>query len=132
MDMLRKLRGESITYLAYVGFLVGFIGLGLFVYALAAGSAVAGVIGAALVASDIATVELFRAGARKRARENDSGISIPGVNVFATPLKREQIDQYMVNYRGARQTADDDAHEAPLVSVDAGAPVQRQGERIAA
>lgn len=105
--MLKKMRGEAITYVAYVGFLVGFIALGLFVYALAAGSAVAGIIGAGLVASMIATVVLFRAGARKRAEENDSGIEIPGVNIFATPLKREQIDRYLLTYRGAHVRADD-------------------------
>ncbi|KUI25829.1 hypothetical protein AU196_22640 [Mycobacterium sp. IS-1742] len=123
--MVKKLRGDTVTYLAYVGFLVGFIGLGLFVYALAVGSAVAGVLGVALVISDIATVVLFRRGARKRAQENDSGIEIPGVNIFATPLKQDEIAQYLERYRGVRP-------RTRLVSVGAGAPTPREDERLAA
>ncbi|KUI26188.1 hypothetical protein AU195_14440 [Mycobacterium sp. IS-1496] len=129
--MMTRLRGETITYLAYVGFLVGFIGLGLFVYALAAGSAVAGIIGAALVISDLATVVLFRLGARKRAAENDSGIEIPGVNIFATPLEQEQIDNYLLTYRGERSRANT-APRGRVVAVSAGAPASREDERLAA
>lgn len=121
--MVKKLRGGSITFIAYVGFLVGFIGLGLFVYALAAGSAVAGVIGAVLVISDIATVALFRAGARKRAEENDSGIEIPGVNIFAKPLERRDVDRYLTTYRGGQPTR--------LVTVRSETP-RRDDERLAA
>ena len=120
--MLKKLKGGSITYLAYVGFLVGFIGLGLFVYALAAGSAVAGIIGAALVICDIVTVWLFRVGARRRAAENDSGIEIPGVNIFATPLKRQQIDQYLATYRAT------DERDSLMTLT----PSRREIERLAA
>jgi hypothetical protein len=126
--MLKKLRGDTITYLAYVGFLVGFIGLGLFIYALAVGSVLAGVIGVVLIISDAATVMLFRKGARKRAAENDSGIDIPGVNIFATPLKREEIQQYHLIYRGAENPAD----ERRLVAVGAGAPSRYEDERLAA
>lgn len=121
--MMKKLRGESITYLAYVGFLVGFIGLGLFVYALAAGSAIAAAIGALMVISDIATVVLFRKGARKRAQENETHIDTPGVNIFATPLKQSDVDRYLANYRGVRPTR--------LVAVDSPTPI-RHDERIAA
>jgi hypothetical protein len=130
--MLKKLRGDTITYLAYVGFLVGFIGLGLFVYALAVGSALAGIIAAVLVISDIATVVLFRIGARRRAAENDSGIEVPGVNIFATPLEPDQIAQYHLTYRGAQDRADGRQDEARLVAVAAGAPTRREHERIAA
>lgn len=129
IGVLKKMRGEAITYVAYVSFLVGFIALGLFVYALAAGSVVAGIIGAGLVASMIATVVLFRAGARKRAEENESGIEIPGVNIFATPLKRDQIDRYLLTYRGADVRADD---VRDIASITRGAPVRREDERSAA
>jgi hypothetical protein len=122
--MLKKLRGGSITYIAYVGFLMGFIALGLFVYALAAGSAVAGVIGGGLIIGSAATVALFRAGARKRAEENDSGIEIPGVNIFAKPLERNEIDQYLTTYRSTQPTR--------LVAVRSETPSQREDERIAA
>ncbi|BBY17707.1 hypothetical protein MLIT_32990 [Mycolicibacterium litorale] len=126
------MRGDSITYAGYLGFLVGFIGLGLFVYALAVGSAVAGVIGAILVVTDIATVALFRAGARRRAEENDSGIEIPGVNIFATPLERDEIDRYLMQYRGVQRSDDDEQSGARLVSIPAGAPSRREENRLAA
>ena len=65
------------TNVAYVCLLLMFVALGTFVYALAAGSAVAGIIGAGLVVLMVASVAGFRIGARKRAESNDSGIEIP-------------------------------------------------------
>nr|WP_238889385.1 hypothetical protein [Mycobacterium sp. IDR2000157661] len=88
------------TDVAYVGLLLVFVALGLFVYALAVGSKVAGAIGASLVVLMFATVVGFRVGARRRAESNDSGIPIEGANVWARPLRREQIDRYLLTYRG--------------------------------
>lgn len=119
-NMLKKLRAETITLLAYLSFLVGFVALGLFVYALTAGSSLRGVFGIAVVATFAAAVVLFPMGARMRAKANDSGIEIPGMNIFATPLKRDQIDTYLAHYRGAPEA--DDVSE----------PVLSQPERRAA
>ncbi len=66
------------TNVAYVFLLLVFVALGMFVYALAAESALAGIIGASLVVLMVASVAGFRVGARKRAESNDSGIEIPG------------------------------------------------------
>lgn len=90
------------TNVAYVCFLLMFVALGTFVYALAVESAVAGIIGAILIALMVATVAGFRVGARKRAESNDSGIEIEGANVWARPLHREQIDRYLLSYRGVQ------------------------------
>ena len=100
--MLGALRRVSLTNVAYVCFLLVFVALGTFVYALAVESALAGIIGASLGVLMVATVVGFRVGARKRAESNDSGIEIEGANVWARPLRREQIERYLLSYRGIR------------------------------
>ena len=97
------------TDVAYVCLLLAFVALGTFVYALAAKSVLAGIIGAVLVVLLTASVVGFRIGARTRARSNDSGITIAGENIWARPLRREQIDRYLLSHRGVR-----DNHERPL------------------
>ena len=93
----------SATNVAYVCFLLTFVVLGTFVYALAVGSPLAGVLGATLIALMVATVAGFRTGARRRAESNDSGIEIEGANVWARPLRRDQIEGYRRSYRQKRQ-----------------------------
>ena len=99
---MTALRRVSTTEMAYVCLLLGFVALGTFVYALAAESALAGIIGASMVVLMIASVVGFRIGARKRAQSNDSGIEIPGENIWARPLRRDQIERYLSSYRGIR------------------------------
>jgi hypothetical protein len=60
----------------------------------------------------VASVVGFRIGARKRAESNDSGIEIPGENIWARPLRRDQIERYLSSYRGIR-----DNHEQLLQAV---------------
>ncbi|OBB45446.1 hypothetical protein A5752_02175 [Mycobacterium sp. 852002-51961_SCH5331710] len=107
--MLKAIGRIPPTAVGYVSLLLSFAALGTFVYALAAQSAVAGIIGAGMVVLMVAAVAGFRAGARKRAESNDSGIEIPSENIWARPLRREQIDHYLSTYRGAR-----DNHEQLL------------------
>ena len=102
------------TNVAYVLLLLAFVALGTFVYALAAESSLAGVIGASMVVLFAISVAGFRIGARKRAQSNDSGIEIDGANIWARPLRREQIDQYLMSYRGVR-----DGHEQMLQAATA-------------
>jgi hypothetical protein len=87
--------------------LLVFVALGTFVYALAVGGSLTGFIGAGLIALMIATVAGFRVGARIRAESNDSGITIEGANVWVRPLRRDQIDQYLLTYRGVRSGAEE-------------------------
>lgn len=101
--MLRALGRIPLTVVAYWSLLLSFAALGTFVYALAAQSAVAGIIGASMVVLMVATAVGFRVGARKRAESNDSGIEIPSENIWAQPLRREQIDRYLSTYRGVRE-----------------------------
>jgi hypothetical protein len=114
--VLKAVRRVSMTNVAYVLFLLVFVALGTFVYALATKSAVAGILGTSLVVLIIGTVVGFRNGARKRSESNDSGIEIEGANIWARPLRREQIDRYLLSYRGAR-----DRH-APMVQDVSGLP----------
>jgi hypothetical protein len=114
MDELKALRRMSMTNVAYVPFLLVFVALGTFVYALATQRALAGILGASLVALIAASVVGFRVGARKRAESNDSGIEIEGSNIWARPLRREQIDRYLLSYRGMR-----DGHEQMVQAVAA-------------
>jgi hypothetical protein len=102
---MRKILGRiSPTNVAYVLFLLTFVALGTFVYSLAARSPLAGIIGVGLVVLMVATVAGFRVGARKRAASNDSGIEIEGSNIWARPLRREQIDRYLQSYRATRES----------------------------
>jgi hypothetical protein len=109
IEVLRALRRVSMTNVAYVLFLLVFVALGMFVYALATGSALAGIIAASMVVLMIASAAGFRIGARKRTDDNDSGIEIPAENIWARPLRREQIDRYLQSYRGVQ-----DNHERLL------------------
>ena len=126
--MLKALRRVSATDVAYMCFLLTFVALGTFVYSLAAGSPMAGILGAALIASMVATVAGFRIGARTRAASNDSDIDIPGENVWERPLRREQIDQYLQSYRAVREN-----HEQLLqaVAVPLGTPTNLEDRRAA-
>lgn len=127
--MLRTLRRVSMTDVAYVLLLLAFVALGTFVYALATESALAGIIGGSLIVLMVASVVGFRIGARNRAKFNDSGIAIEGANVWAQPLRREQIDRYLLNYRGVR---DGGAQKVQAVSAVAAAEPTRLIDRHAA
>jgi hypothetical protein len=116
------------TNVAYVLLLLVFVALGTFVYALAAESAMAGIIGGSLVVLIVATVVGFRRGARERAESNDSGIGIGGENIWARPLRREQIDRYLLSYRGVQ---DGDAQVLQAVSVPGGEPTRLVDRRAA-
>jgi hypothetical protein len=103
MGVLKALARVSMTYVAYVWLLLGFAALGTFVYALAAESSLAGILGVGLIVCFAVAVVGFRVGARRLAESNDSGIPIDGANIWAEPLRRDQIDRYLLAYRGAEQ-----------------------------
>ena len=115
----------SMTYVAYVCLLLGFVMLGTFVYAMAAGSGMAGVIGAGMVVSLVASVVGFRLGARNRAQSNDSGIPIEGANIWAEPLRREQIDRYLSSYR-CGQDGEHEPHAVTVIAADSQASIDRR------
>jgi hypothetical protein len=94
--MLKTLRRVSMTNVAYVLLLLSFVTLGMFVYALAVVSPLAGIFGVSMVVSMAASVVGFRMGA----------------NIWDQPLRREQIDRYLQSYCGVR-----DGHEQLLQAV---------------
>ena len=124
--MLRTLRRVSMTYVAYVLSLLAFVALGAFVYALATDSALAGITGGSLVVLMVVSVVGFRIGARNRAKSNDSGIEIEGANVWAQPLHREQIDRYLLSYRGARDGHEQRAQAVSAVAVEPTREINRR------
>jgi hypothetical protein len=125
MDVLTRI---SMTDVAYVCLLLGFVALGTFVYALAVESPLAAVLGAGLVVLLTASVAGFRTGARKRAESNESGIAIEGSNIWARPLRREEIDRYLKTYRSVR---DGHGHMLHVVSTPAAEPTTSTHRRAA-
>jgi thiol:disulfide interchange protein len=95
-----KSRTRMVSFFtAYVCLLMGFVALGLFVYALAAGSPLTMIAGAGLALFFVAAVVGFRAAARQRAESNESGTAVDGANMWAKTLRREQIDRYLRAHR---------------------------------
>jgi hypothetical protein len=123
--MLKTMRRISLTDVAYVLLLLAFVALGTFVYALAAESALAGLIGVSLVALMIASVVGFRIGARNRASSNDSGIEIEGANIWAQPLRREKIDRYLLSYRGG-QDGEQGPRAVTVIATDSQGSIDRR------
>ncbi|MBF4191416.1 hypothetical protein [Mycolicibacterium phlei] len=91
------------TYMGYVCLLLTFAGLGMFAATAAMGSTATWLLGAGVVLMMTMAVVSFRMGARVRAAANESGIPIPGENIMAKPLRREQIDRYNAMYRNQGQ-----------------------------
>ncbi len=124
--MLKAMRNVSMTYVAYVLLLLAFIALGLFVFALAAESPLAGIFGISTAVLMAVAVVGFRTGARIRAKSNDSGIDIPGENIWAQPLRRAQIDRYMRSYRDVRDNHDQLLQEVAVPGTEPTRLVDRQ------
>ncbi|MCV7434267.1 hypothetical protein [Mycolicibacterium bacteremicum] len=85
---MKKISGTAVAYGGYVFFIVGFISLGLFVTALAVGSASALVCAIVSVASFAAAVAGFRIGARRFG------------SVWAKPVTDDDLRVYKARYRG--------------------------------
>ena len=76
----------------------------------------------------VASVVGFRIGARNRANSNDSGIEIEGANVWARPLRREQIDRYLLSYRDVQNGG---TQKSGPVTVPAAEPKRLMDRRAA-
>lgn len=111
--------------IAYVLLLVGFVSLGLFVSALALGSDLAPLAGIALIACLGGAVAGFRTGARRLAQARQPDAPANNVSIFSTPLRRDEKDRYLRNYRGATDQAmavvrDDEPTAVEMSSAQAG------------
>lgn len=89
-------------FTAYLCLLLGFVMLGLFVYAMAAGDPLAKMAGTGLVLFFIAAVMGFRTSARRRTESDDSNTAVDGANMWAKNLRAEQIDRYLQAHRAQR------------------------------
>jgi hypothetical protein len=96
--MLKRLSHSTVIYTGYVMLLLAFVSLGLFVAALAYGSGLVAVAGAAMVAFLIAAVIGFAVGARKLA--DAAAGSTYKLSIWSRPLVPAQVDHYHVSYRG--------------------------------
>lgn len=103
--MLKGADRIPVPNIAYVLLLVGFVSLGLFVSALALGSDLAPVAGIALIACLGGAVAGFRTGARRLAQARQPDAPANNVSIFSTPLRRDETDRYLRNYRGATDQA---------------------------
>lgn len=102
--------------------------MGTFVFALATGSHLAELIGLSLFACLVAAVAGFRVGARKVAESDESGIPTDGANIWAQPLRREDVDRYLLHYRGVQPDA---PHDATMRSLTRDHPTAPAHERAA-
>ncbi|MDH6196981.1 hypothetical protein M2272_003634 [Mycobacterium frederiksbergense] len=113
--MMKTSESGSAPVLAYVLLLIGFISLGLFVAALGTGSNLAVLAGIGVVAGLAGAVAGFRRGARTLAQSRAAGDPGDNVSVFSIPLRRDEVDRYLEQYRGA-----DVPQPRPVMTVLAG------------
>ena len=123
--MLKGADRIPVPNIAYVLLLVGFVSLGLFVSALALGSDLAPLAGIALIACLGGAVAGFRTGARRLAQARQPDAPANNVSIFSTPLRRDEKDRYLRNYRGATDQAmavvrDDEPTAVEMSSAQAG------------
>lgn len=117
MTMRRRIRLVSF-FTAYVCLLLGFVMLGLFVYALAAGDPLATMAGSGLALFFIAAVVGFRTAARRRTESNDGNTAVDGANMWAKNLRAEQIDRYLQAHRAQRAVAEPAFEQASTIADD--------------
>lgn len=116
--MLKGADRIPVPNIAYVLLLVGFVSLGLFVSALALGSDLAPVAGIALIACLGGAVAGFRTGARRLAQARQPDAPANNVSIFSTPLRRDETDRYLRNYRGATDQAMAVVHDDEPTAVE--------------
>jgi hypothetical protein len=79
----------------------------------------AGILGIALTASFGMAVPAFRNGSATLATARDAGIIGDNANIWARPLRQEQIDGYHLNYRPAQPENLPTVLKVPAVLSDA-------------
>lgn len=105
-------------FTAYLCLLLGFLMLGLFVYALAAGDPLATMAGSGLALFFVAAVMGFRTAARRRTESNDSDTPVDGANMWAKNLRAEQIDRYLRAHRAQRAVVEPAFEQAGTIGDD--------------
>src|SRR5689334_19454891 len=100
MKVTRRISASFASVLGYVLLLLAFAALGLFVAALATGGDVAAILGVVLIACLTGSVLGFRAASHTIAQSRAIAAPASAVSIFSTPLRQDQIDRYLENYRG--------------------------------
>ena len=101
MTVTRRISASSASALGYLLLLMAFAALGLFVAAVATGGyGLATALGIGLSACLAGSVMGFRAASRKLAQSGVFAEATSPVSIFSTPLRPDQIDRYLENYRG--------------------------------
>lgn len=101
--MLKIVDRISASYLAYVMLLLGFVSLGVFVACLATGSHLAGLAGVGLLVCIAGAIAGFRVAARQISQASEAGDIDYRASIFATPLRRAQVAQYLDRYRSGSE-----------------------------
>lgn len=101
--MSLRTTSASLTYAAYVSMLIGFIGLGLFVAALAYGSGHAALVAAVSATCFVLSASGFRAGAAKRAQEHAAVGARHKLSIWSTSLQQDQIDRYRATHGAVKR-----------------------------
>ncbi|MGV0835061.1 hypothetical protein [Mycolicibacterium thermoresistibile] len=109
MTVLKRI---PMTYVGYVGFLLTFAFLGLFVHALAVSNPAAWALGAGAVASMALCIAGFRIGTRQRFAANTSGMPMEAIQFMDPPVTKEHVDRYLLMYRGVGAEGDAPATDA--------------------
>ena len=98
---MKRVGPATTSYIAYVLLVVAFVLLGVFVAALARGSALAPLTGVALLIVLGVSIAGFRAGASKLARASAAAQVTHKLSFWAEPLRPDQVDRYHLRFRGA-------------------------------
>jgi thiol:disulfide interchange protein len=101
MTITRRVSATFASALGYTLLLMAFAALGLFVAAMATGSGAAAILGIGLIVCMAGSVTGFRAASRKLAQSTAIAPPTSAVSIFSAPLRQDQIDAYLENYRGA-------------------------------
>ncbi|OBK72742.1 hypothetical protein [Mycobacterium sp. 1274761.0] len=100
MKNLSRISAEVASAVGYLLLLAAFTSLGLFIAALAAGSALAAILGIGLIACLAGSVIGFRSAAQALKQSGVFAEATSPVSIFSSPLRRQEVDRYLESYRG--------------------------------
>ena len=126
MNSQRRPSVSTASAVGYALLLLAFVTLGLFVAALATGSALTVLAGTGLIACLFGSVTGFRAAARRLADSVGLVEPLSPVSIFSIPLRQHQIDRYRQNYTLARP----DATAPPVEGISAPRANTKQRENV--
>jgi hypothetical protein len=112
---VKRVGPATTSYIAYLLLLVAFVLLGIFLAALARGSATALIAAGGLLLFLALSVAGFRAGAQKLAHARAAAGATHKASFWADPLRAEQAEQYQRRYRGPQADGSSGARTATSI-----------------